>query len=248
MNTQESLRKTLIATLVALAPLTTAHATTLPPALAWSPSGQYNFGSTSPGQTASQIFTLSNTWGKSSGTITVTLKSDSSAFTITNDGCTGTALRPSKSCNITVQYAPTDTAGDTATLQAAGQRTAAGVTLVGSGGGSGTADLHISPGPTYSFGAISEGSSVTQTFTVTNYGTAASETLSLVQSGNADAPIWLSNDMCSGTSLAENGGSCTFELTFSTEGGCQYQAFSTQLVIYGSTVSYILLSVSGFCL
>jgi hypothetical protein len=109
------------------------------PALAWSPStnGSFDYGAVSPGQTASQTFTLTNSGGSASGMLTAAL-SGSTALTKTADGCTGTSLGPGKSCAVTVQYAPT-TAGqtDTGTLAASGKKVAASasITLTGSGAG-----------------------------------------------------------------------------------------------------------------
>ena len=113
------------------------------PALAWSPAtnGTYDYGAVSPGQTASQTFTLTNSGGSATGMLTVAL-SGSTAFSITSDVCTGTALGKRKSCAVTVQYAPT-TAGqsDTATLTASGKKpppASASITLTGSGAAANT--------------------------------------------------------------------------------------------------------------
>jgi hypothetical protein len=91
------------------------------PLLAWSPStnGGYDFGTldASTGQSASQTFTLTNTDGKASGAVTITL-SGSPALTKTADNCTGKNLAPKKSCGLTVKYAPTTNGSDTAALSA----------------------------------------------------------------------------------------------------------------------------------
>src|SRR5213593_2475952 len=70
-------------------------------AVAWSPStsGSFDYGAVSPGQTASQTFTLMNSGGSATGMLTVAL-SGSSAFTKTLDGCTATSLGPKKSCSV----------------------------------------------------------------------------------------------------------------------------------------------------
>src|SRR5438034_5490063 len=92
------------------------------PALAWSPStnGGFDYGAVTVGQTASQTLTLTNSGGRATGTLAVAL-SGSSAFTITADGCSATSLGPTKSCSVTVQYAPTAGGSDTATLTATGE-------------------------------------------------------------------------------------------------------------------------------
>lgn len=105
------------------------------PAIAWSPTtsdGTYDYGAVTVGQTASQTFTLTNSGGRATGTLAVAL-SGSSAFTITADGCSARSLAPTKSCDVTVQYAPTAGGSDTATLTATGEHASASLTLTGSG-------------------------------------------------------------------------------------------------------------------
>ena len=116
-----------------LALSTPAHAAKSPASLTWS-SAQCPI-SSDPFQwqtRASQTFTLSNTGGRSSGMITVTL-SGSPVFTIIADGCTGKALRANKSCEVTVEYPPIDTNGDAGMLTATGRRSSAMMSLNGNG-------------------------------------------------------------------------------------------------------------------
>lgn len=105
-----------------------------PPALAWSPTtstGTFAFGATSAGNTSTQTFTLTNTGGKSSGALKVSV-SGASAFTTTNDRCNG-ALGPNKSCNVTVRYAPSSNGeSDAATLNANGKHASTSLDLSGS--------------------------------------------------------------------------------------------------------------------
>src|SRR5262249_48700454 len=73
--------------------------------------------------------------GSASGVLAISL-SDSTAFSITSDACTGTSLGPKKSCVLTVEYAPTTAdQTDTATLTATGKKSgaSASITLTGSG-------------------------------------------------------------------------------------------------------------------
>lgn len=110
------------------------------PYLAWSPitsDDTFQFPVTSAGTTSSQTFTLNNVGGNSSGTLNVSV-SGASAFTITSDGCTGTALGPNaslrianRSCSVTVQYAPTSAGEeDAATLNADGEHASTSLSLV----------------------------------------------------------------------------------------------------------------------
>jgi hypothetical protein len=108
-----------------------------PPSLGWSPSsgGGFDYGSVQVGKDSSQTFTLENSGGSASAAITATL-TGSSSFSITDDSCTGTSNGPGKSCTVTVDYAPTASAGtETATLNAKGRKAAAdaNITLTGRG-------------------------------------------------------------------------------------------------------------------
>jgi len=112
----------------ALAPMVTSAAST--PALAWSPSGAFDYGvlDAAAGQRASHTFTLSNVEGKS-GRISIVL-TGSPTFTRTMDDCSGKRLN--KPCSVTVTYAPstngamsasltaTSTSGATATISLTG--------------------------------------------------------------------------------------------------------------------------------
>lgn len=215
--------------LVALALSTPAHAKTAPAALTWS-LAQYDFGSVAVGQEGSQTFTLSNTGGSSSGTIAVT-ETGSSAFVITANGCTGKALGPSKSCNVTVEYAPSTTNGDTTTLAATSEYAGASMSLSGNG----TPNLVLSPGTFlggtidgeekfYSFQLVS---GVAQTFTLSNTGNGSSLTLQPLENFPQNPQFALSNDTCYGTALGPNG-SCTFDVTFTPPTGCTSGTAYTQ--------------------
>ncbi len=103
------------------------------PGLAFTPS-PYDYGTVIVGQTPSQTFMLANSGSKASGRLQVSL-SGSSEFTVTADTCSGTSLGPNKSCNVTVQFAPTGDGMVTATLTAANNKKAvlATDTLTGTG-------------------------------------------------------------------------------------------------------------------
>jgi Cep192 domain 4 len=234
------------------------------PSLAWSPTtsaGTFDYGAVDVGQTASQDFTLTNSGGSASGALTIAL-SGSSAFSITSDACTATALGPNKSCALTVEYAPT-TAGqtDTATLTATGKKpgtVSASITLTGSG--TGTADLTLSPGTflgttnepgktkLYHYDFASNGSGTT-TFTVTNNGNAASEGLHFA--GCCDPHFSLANNNCESHVVAANGGTCTFDFTFTAPAGCNPgDLFATPNDIFGFSpdlLHYIHMETTAHC-
>ena len=107
------------------------------PAIAWSPvtaPGIFDYGTAPVGDAESQTFALTNSGSSATGMLSVSL-GGAAEFTITADACTGTALGPRKSCNVTVQYAPTTAGQTTATLAANGRRppASASITLTGTG-------------------------------------------------------------------------------------------------------------------
>ena len=127
------------AMLLALASFTPlgAAAPRPPAALAFTPSGSYNFGTLEVGTTASKAFTLTNTGGTASGALAVSL-TGSATFTKTADACTGISLGAGKSCSVTVQYSPSGAgASDAAQLNATNGKkkgsTTASVALSGAG-------------------------------------------------------------------------------------------------------------------
>ena len=100
-----------VALLVAAAVLagaTSAVAKPAAPVLAFTPS-PFDYGRVTPGQSAAQRFTLSNSGTKATGKLTVTL-AGAAAFTITDDTCTKAKLRPGGSCEVGVRFAPTGAA------------------------------------------------------------------------------------------------------------------------------------------
>ena len=115
------------------------------PAIAWSPvtsPGTFDYGAVTVGQAASQTFALTNLGQAATGMLTVSLGT-ATEFSITADACTGTALGPRKSCNVTVHYAPTAAGQTTATLAANGTRPPASVSITLAGTGAAVAVRHI---------------------------------------------------------------------------------------------------------
>ncbi|MFI6833101.1 choice-of-anchor D domain-containing protein [Kribbella sp. NPDC050241] len=134
----------LVAMTAMLAGATSAVAKPGVPVLAFAPS-PYDFGRVTPGESASRGFTLTNTGRKATGKLKVTL-SGAATFTVTSDRCSGTRLRPGKSCVVMVRFAPTSVATATATVAAASKgRVSATVALSGTGTGLGGAQ----PGQLY---------------------------------------------------------------------------------------------------
>lgn len=108
------------------------------PALAWSQGtnlklSSYPWGTVDIGQDSTVTFTLTNTGGRSSGTVTIDPLS-SSVYSITADGCAGSGLGPNKSCTVTVEFTPTGSGTFTATLTAGAEHGSASLDLTGKGG------------------------------------------------------------------------------------------------------------------
>jgi hypothetical protein len=233
-----------------------AHAAPTPASLAWSPttsSGTFDYGTLAADTAKSVTFTLTNAGGKATGSLRITL-SGSAAFTITQKSCTGRSLGPNKSCTVPVAYAPKSSGqSESATLTASGKSASSSLTLTGTTGVGGTPNLTLSPGFSsgsyegtniylYVFGQVA---SATQTFTVTNSGTGSSDPLGM-QCCFANG-LSLSNDMCSGQTLAPNG-VCTFEMSWMAPFGCT----SGEIVngganVIGTDLTYINFNVSVNC-
>jgi len=91
----------------------------------------HDYGSVANGQTVSHEFTLTNSGGKSAGTLNVSISGD--AFAITTNGC-GKTLKPSATCGVTVALTPMDSGAVTGTLTASARGvTSATVNLTGTG-------------------------------------------------------------------------------------------------------------------
>jgi centrosomal CEP192-like protein len=247
---------------VLLAPAVGRAAPT-PPSMAWNPS-THDYGSVTPGDTASNTFTLTNSGGSATGALSVVLSgAGAAAYSVTSDGCTGTALGKGKSCDVTVQYAPTGSGSDSATLTANGKKSSAsaGVDLTGSGSAGGP-DLSLSPytyqtatdqtgtkNYGYDFGVTA---GRTQTFTVTNSGTGAATGLGagLLVSGG-DVNFVISEDTCTGAPLAA-GAACTFDVTATAPTLCNgdgsFGPAPVSVDVQDNGSPYIFATVFGECL
>jgi hypothetical protein len=238
----------------------TASAATTTARLAWSPTnslGTYDYGTLTTGATKSVTFTLTNAGGKATGSLRITL-SGPSAFTITQNGCTG-SLGPNKSCTDTIEYAPKNSGQSaSATLTATGKATSASLTLTGQSSVGGTPTLTLSPGTftgttngTNDYSYSYPPSIHATTFTVTNSGSSASEKLLIACDGSATGecpyPFTRNHDTCTNTSLAPNGGNCTVDLEVTFTQICKDPYYSTELDVVGTGVTYITLDASVVC-
>jgi hypothetical protein len=152
------------------------------PVLGWSPMtspGAYSYHALNPGETASQVFTLTNSGGPVSLAVKVKL-TGSVAFAKTADSCSGQPLGSGASCTVTVQFAPASYGEiDTATLKAVSGTTVTRLTLHGKAAKAVTR-IASSPGAGGPVGStvtdtatLSGGSSPTGTITFTLHGPSA---------------------------------------------------------------------------
>ena len=137
------------------------------PSLAFSPS-TYSYGSVAVGDTASHVFTLTNSGGSGSAVLRLApLSPTSTPFRTANDHCSATSLGPRKFCSVTVIFAPTSPGLDTATLTATSKKGAtAALRLVGTGAQQ--ADLSVAK--TVSDSTPNVGDTVSFTVTLANAG------------------------------------------------------------------------------
>ena len=184
-----------------------------PATLAISPS-PHAFGTWATATTSgTQTFTVTNTGGVPSGTVTAGLTgADPGQFTVSADTCTGQTLAPSASCTVNATFAPSSTGAKSAGLQAAatpGGTATASLT----GTGATPAALAISPAP-FDFATHATGTaSAFQTFTVTNTGGVDSGTIAVSLTGADADQFATANDTCTGPALAPSA-SCTVEVAF----------------------------------
>jgi hypothetical protein len=115
----------------------TASAGPMKAALQFAPN-PFDYSNVYAGQLGQQTFTLTNTGTAVSGALTLTLQGPQT-FSVTADACDAISLKPTKSCKVTVQFAPTSTETQTATLTASSPKSGVGTlaTLVLTGTGLG---------------------------------------------------------------------------------------------------------------
>jgi hypothetical protein len=123
------------ATVLALVGLPTgvASAGAAPAVLAFQPA-PYDYGHVAVGERPERVFTLANTGGRASSSLTVQV-SGSTAFSVIADTCTGTSLGPGKTCTVTVRFTPTGVGAVTGELAAAGKNRAAAASAALTGAG-----------------------------------------------------------------------------------------------------------------
>jgi hypothetical protein len=213
---------------VAAAPGGTAQATLsgmglTQPALAITPDPGNSFAATTVGKASAPVtFTVKN----SGQTSTTALQAPSFsggnagdfAVVAATDGCAGATLAANGgTCTFQVTVTPSVVGAESTTLAVQdGSGDSATDPLSATGLSKPSLGITPNPGNTFPTTTILR-TSAPVTFTVTNGGQTASTALSVptLSGGNSgDFAVVTGTDACSGASLAANGGTCTFQVTF----------------------------------
>jgi hypothetical protein len=160
---------------------------------------------------AAQSVTVTNSGTSSLTVSSVTLAgSDPGDFAVASNGCSA-AVAPSANCTISVTFKPTAQAGRSGTLQIASNANNGTQSVPLSGTGIAPV-AGVSPGSLTYASQLLGSTSVAQTVTVTNSGTAALHVGTLTLSGANASDYAISSTNC-GTVVAASG-TCTISLTF----------------------------------
>lgn len=179
----------------------------------------YNFGNVLLGQSGSNTLTLTNSGGSSLSLSSISLTGSGAGFTESN-GC-GSSLAAGQSCTVTLSFSPAALGAVSNALTIASNAAngnSQSVTLTGTGTG---AIMGLTP-TTLSFGSVGVNQTATQSFTVSNTGTAPLQISSVAESGTGFTE---SND-CASQVLPSS--TCTVTVTFApTVAGQSYSGSVT---------------------
>ena len=209
-----------------LVPAQTAQASEWYRPLVFHPASEI-YGSAPAGQARERQFTLVNSGLTFAGRFTFTITgSGASGFTLSRNRCAGVSLPPGGSCSGVVRFLPDQAAQYRAGL------TVRGRSLFGLGkitatlplSGTGTAAVsHLVFNPaTHDYGKVPAGESATETFTLSNDGTAAADATTITMTGDT-AAFPTTADTCKGQDLAP-GRHCTLTIEFQPAAATGYTA------------------------
>lgn len=165
------------------------------------------------------------------------------SFEITGDTCASATLAFAQTCSVDVRFIPADLGPLAGTLSVTPAGGSAGTAQL-TGTGLGSPVLGISPA-SFDFGTATVGTiSASQTFTVTNSGTAATGTLSVQLTGSGATQFQFVSNGCLSIALSPNG-SCTVTVRFlPTIAG----AHTASLDVSGSPGGTVSAALSGTAL
>ena len=163
-----------------------------------------SFGSVAVGANGTQQIVVSNT-----GTAAVSISSitvSGSGYTVSGV-TTPATVNPSSSLTLTATFTPTAAGNDTGTITIASNASNASLAIALSGTAT-QAGISVSP-PSFSFGSLTDGQTKSQTFSITNTGTASLTVSQIAVSGNGFSVSGLTTP----TSIAA-GASASFTASF----------------------------------
>jgi len=183
-----------------------------PGALTMTPASQ-DFGMVLQATPSAPIdFTVTNTGGSTTGTLTTAVSgAHAGDFMISANTCMNSTLPAAGTCTISVRFQPTTSGSRSASLTISGNPGGSAASQL-TGVGLGPANLVAAP-LTHDFGAVTTGSSGTQSITITNTGGVASGVAATSLGGTDAGQFSIASDTC-GTAL-NPGGTCAVTVRFS---------------------------------
>lgn len=200
--------------------------------------GASSFGSVGVNGSASQTFTLTNSWllPAQAGTASIS-GTGASLFTIGTDTCSGFSIAAGGTCQITVTYAPTSKGSHVASL--AVPFTGASSSTLVSLSGSSLATLATS-NVTASSVTVGSSTTVNLSYTNPNAGAVSVGAISLSQSSIMAA----STDNCSNTTLA-GGANCSVTVTITPTAAGSYSGTASLSLSAGGSAAVATISGSA---
>ena len=209
-----------------LVPAQTAQASEWYRPLVFHPASEI-YGSAPAGQARERQFTLVNSGLTFADRLTFTITGPgASGFTLSRNRCAGVSLPPGGSCSGAVRFVPDQAAQYRAGLKVRG-RSPFGLgkitaTLPLSGTGTAAVSRLVFNPATHDYGKVPAGESATETFTLSNNGTAAADATTITMTGDT-AAFPATADTCKGQDLAP-GQHCTLTIEFQPAAATGYTA------------------------
>ncbi|MBA3463650.1 MAG: choice-of-anchor D domain-containing protein [Deltaproteobacteria bacterium] len=205
------------------------------------PMGNQSFGDVLVGATGTaKVFTVTNTGGVTTGTITVQGAGDTLRFPKTADTCNGMTLAAGAMCSFTVNFAPNSSGPKAATYDVSANP---GGTVTASVSGNGQDPAALTTNSTLvPFGTVNVGASSSPTTIVfTNSGDVNTSALTMPVIAPA-GEFTITNENCTGIVLQANGAnSCSVIVTFSpTAAGARPNRTLTVSATTGGSVAVTL--------
>ncbi len=184
--------------------------------------------------------TLRNTGTAPIGSLEISLAgAEPDAFAVVANDCPAT-LASGASCTLTVGFVPSSDGRAGALLEARAPTASASAILAGATLADCEGLLSLSPTPEHFEDIVVGETSPPHTFTLTNVGAEASDTLAVSLGGLDRSDFAVARDACSGRSVAP-GGTCTIDVVFApTHSGALMGILQVQASVGGSVAAALL--------